>query len=99
MDDEMFELITKMYNEVTTLRKEVDVIGKSQLKFDNDLKPKVEAALEGYAQVYEKQLEHDKRFDAHDRRFNEHDRRFDILEAKLQKHNVEIKVIKGGLSS
>jgi len=92
MDDEMFELITKMYNEVTTLRKEVDVIGKSQLKFDNDLKPKVEAALEGYAQVYEKQLEHDKRFDAHDRRF-------DILEAKLQKQNVEIKVIKGGLSS
>jgi peptidoglycan hydrolase CwlO-like protein len=99
MEDKMFELMTKLYSEFSEFRKETN--GKfdnidskfnrleSEVKglrgdvtgIENDLGKKVDAAPDGYQQVYEKQLEHDKRFDD--------------LENKLQKQDVEIRVIKG----
>jgi hypothetical protein len=65
---------------------------KDMLNFENNLSPKVEALLDGYKQIYEKQLEHDKRFDAHDQRF-------DSLENVIRKHDIEIRVIKGGANT
>ena len=75
MEDKMFELMTKMYSEFSEFRKETnDRFGNldSEVKglrgdvvrIENDLSKKVDATLDGYQQVYEKQLEHDKRFDS-----------------------------------
>ncbi len=89
MEDKMFELITKMYSEFSEFRKEtnvkLDTLGNNMLKIEQEHGKKIDAALDGYHQVYEKQLEHDKRFDN--------------LENKLQKQDVEIRVIKGGAGS
>jgi len=49
---------------------------------ENDIETDIKALYDGYKQVYEKQ--------------QEHDRRFNILESKLEQQNVEIRVIKGG---
>ena len=87
MDDKLFELMTQIYGEVTKLSKkvsavelEVSAVNKSQVRIENVIVPKVEAALDGYVQVYEKLLEHDKRFDR--------------LEDKIGKHDMEIRVLK-----
>lgn len=87
MDDKMFELLEKMYSEFSEFRKEVNQ--KLDLKADKsdiarleiDHGRKLQAALDGYHQVYEK--------------LQEHDQRFDDIENKLQKQDVEIRVIKG----
>ena len=61
MEDKSFELLTKIYSEmkeqftevnsrIDTLQTEVKTIGNQVTKFENDLKPKVEAALDGYTQ-------------------------------------------------
>lgn len=95
MEDKMFELMTKMYSEFSEFRKEtndkfdnleseVKGLRGDIVRIENDLDKKADAALDGYQQVYEKQLEHDKRFDT--------------LEGKMQKQDVEIRVIKGGLT-
>jgi len=92
MEDKMFELMTKMYSEFSEFRKETndkfnslesDVKGLSNnvVRIENNLGKKIDAALDGYHQVYEK--------------LQEHDQRFDDLENKLQKQDVEIRVIKG----
>lgn len=61
MDDKMFELVSKMYSEMKqgfaavdkrfeSLENEVKGIKKDIIRLENDLKPKVEAALDGYKQ-------------------------------------------------
>jgi len=110
MEDKTFELMTKMYSEFTDRFNKMDdrfdkmddrfdkmdvkfyKLTKDMLNFENNLSPKVEALLDGYKQIYEKQLEHDKRFDAHDQRF-------DSLENVIRKHDIEIRVIKGGANT
>jgi len=88
MEDKIFELMTKMYSDFSEFSKEtnkkLDTLSNNILKIEQDHGKKIEAALDGYQQVYEKQLEHDKRFDS--------------LEGKMQKQDVEIRVIKGGLN-
>lgn len=95
MDDKTFELLEKMYGEFSEFRKETNNkfdkletemkgLHMDVVRIENNLGKKVDAALDGYMQVYEKQLEHDKRFDS--------------LEGKMQKQDVEIRVIKGGLN-
>lgn len=95
MEDKMFELMTKMYSEFSEFRKEtndkfdslnseVKGLRGDVVRIENDLSKKVDAALDGYQQVYEKQFEHDKRFDS--------------LEGEMKKQDVEIHVIKGGLT-
>ena len=87
MEDKMFELMTKMYSEFTDFRKEVNEkldqkADKSDIaRIEYEHGKKIDAALDGYHQVYEK--------------LQEHDQRFDDLENKLQKQDVEIRVIKG----
>lgn len=57
MEDKTFELLTKMYRELTDFRSEVksDIqkVSNQVVKLENDLKPKVELALEGYHDVRE----------------------------------------------
>lgn len=100
MEDKVFELMTKLYSEFSDFRKEsngkfdnidskfnhleteVKGLRGDVIRIENDLSKKVDAALDGYQQVYEKQLDHDNRFDS--------------LEVKMQKQDVEIRIIKGG---
>lgn len=90
MDDKVFELLEKMYADLSgkldEVNKKLDQKADKNdiVRLENELKPKVELALEGYQQVYEK--------------LQEHDTRFDSLDSKVQKQDVEIRVIKGGLN-
>lgn len=65
MEDKSFELLTKMYSEFSEFRKEtnqrfdevksdIQKISYQVVKLENDLKPKIEIALEGYQAVSEK---------------------------------------------
>lgn len=88
MEDKLFELMEKMYSEMQNGFKKVDDrfniienrIGKIEIAVENDIKPKISICLEELVSVKEKQIEHDKRFD--------------IIESKLEQHDVEISVIK-----
>ena len=79
MEDKIFDLIEKMYSE---LKNEIRTVGNQVAKIENDLKPKVETALEGYSVVYEK--------------LNAIESKVDNINAKVEKQEVEIRVIKGG---
>lgn len=85
MEVKMFELMTKMYSEFSEFRKEtnvkLDALSNNMLRIEQEHGKKINASLDGYHQVYEK--------------LQEHDQRFDDLENKLQKQDVEIRVIKG----
>lgn len=108
MEDKVFEFMTKMYSDLTTrldgldsklgdidnrfdeMDTKIGSISNGVIRIENDLGSKVNAALDGYKQVFEKLTEHDMRFDSIDNRF-------DALEGKVQKQDVEIRVIKGGI--
>ena len=92
MEDKTFELLEKMYSDfssrfgrmesdISAIKNDVQSLKYDVVRLENDLGKKTDAALDGYHQVYEK--------------LQEHDQRFDNLENKLQKQDVEIRVIKG----
>ncbi|HYE84613.1 MAG TPA: hypothetical protein VEG39_20930 [Clostridia bacterium] len=87
MEDKIFELLTKMYSEMTEQFKEINnkldnKADKSDIvRMENDLKPKVDAALEGYKVVYEK--------------LTTLEEKVDIINSRVEKQDVEIRVIKG----
>ncbi len=98
MEDKMFELIEKLYSEVkqgfaevngkfaevngkfTEVNGKIDTLSKQVINLENDIKPKVEAALDGYKAVYEK--------------LNILEDKVDDIAAKVEKQDVEIRVIK-----
>lgn len=92
MDDKVFNLLEKMYSDLTEkidgltneMRegfKEVNTrITKLESTIENDIKPKINLCLEELVSVKEK--------------LTEHDTRFDTLGAKIETHDVEISVIK-----
>ena len=95
MDDKIFDLMTKFYNEFSGFKLEVnnklDNLQEGQQKLENDiirLENKTDnnskALFDGYHQTYEKLIEIDKKVDD--------------LSNKVDKQEVEIKVIKGGKS-
>lgn len=79
MEDKIFDLIEKMYSD---LKSEIKTVGNQVAKIENDLKPKVETALEGYTVVYEK--------------LNILESKIDNINSKVEKQEFEIRVIKGG---
>ncbi|AUS95115.1 hypothetical protein CDQ84_03575 [Clostridium thermosuccinogenes] len=102
MDDKILELLTRMYSEFTNrfeslenrfeglekdfneFRKETDDrFRKIETILESEIKPDIKASLEGYQMVYEMQKEQAKRLDS--------------IEEKLEKQDVEITVIKGGV--
>lgn len=67
---------------MVNLENKFDTLGSQVIKLENDLKPKIEAGLDGYKVVYEKlELVEDK---------------VDHLTDIVKSHDIEIKVIKGG---
>ena len=93
MDDKAFELMSKIYGELTEFRQEtnkrLDTIEDGQKKLVNDvirLENKVDnnskALFDGYNQTYEKLVTIENKVDD--------------MSSKLEKQEVEIKVIKGG---
>lgn len=61
LEDKMFELMSKMYSEMKqnfanvdkrldSIESDVKSLKKDIIRMENDLKPKVEAALDGYKQ-------------------------------------------------
>lgn len=104
MADNTFELLTKIYSEFTDYRKETNqrfdnlenkftnletgqhTLQNSQRKIEamieNDIKNNIDALYDGYMQVYEK--------------LETLDTKVDTINQKLDMHDVEIRVIKGG---
>ncbi len=86
MEEKIFELMEKMYSglmgEISSVKQEVKTLGNQVARLENDLKPKVEAALDGYKIVFEK--------------LNTLESKVDNINEKVEKQEVEIKVIKGG---
>lgn len=65
MEDKVYELVTRMYsdinagfdnieNKMTSIQNDIKGIGNQVAKMENDLKPKVETALETYTLICEK---------------------------------------------
>ena len=100
MEDKTFELLTKMYsefssrfdgvendikglkNDVKDLKNDVKSLKNDVVRIENKLDTNSKALFDGYSQTYEKLLEVDKKVDG--------------LCDKVEKQEVEIKVIKGG---
>jgi len=99
VEDKTFDLIEKMYSEFTNrfdgLQKSLTEfktetaegfagiesrLTKIETSIENEIKPNIKTSLEGYQTVYEKLQEHDKRFDE--------------LSEKIEKQDLEIRVIK-----
>lgn len=92
MEDKMFELMSKMYSEMKQgfinvdnkfedIDNKIENLSKQVMSLENDLKPKVESALDGYKLVYEK--------------LTDLSEKVDIINSKVEKQDVEIRVIKG----
>lgn len=88
MEDKTFDLLEKLYSEFSECRKETNIrfdkLESNVRGLKNDIiriENKMDVLYDGYKVVYEKLQEHDKRFDA--------------IEEELEKHDVEIRVIKG----
>lgn len=104
MEDKMFELMGKIYGELSEFRKETNtrldnlekrqeelekgqmVLQKGQIKIEaileNDIKNDMKAVFDGYKQTYEE--------------VREVKEALENLASKVEKQEVEIKVIKGG---
>lgn len=92
LDEKILELMTKMYGEMQNgfkelregqvkLKKDVNSLGNQVAKIENDLKPKVEAALDGYRIVYDK--------------LEILENKVDKLAETVKSHDVKIEVIRG----
>lgn len=92
MDEKIYDLIEKMYtdlksdisnvsSQVTKMENDIRNVGNQVTKMENGLQPKVETALEGYKVVYEK--------------LNVLEDKLDNISSKVEKQDVEIRVIKG----
>jgi hypothetical protein len=83
MNDESFNLLTKLYAEFSSFRDEtankLTAIDNRTIMIKNEHGKKIEAAIDGYKQVYEKLLEHDKRFDSIDEKLSLHDLQIEVL--------------------
>jgi len=90
MEDKGFELLTKMYGEFSEFRNEsnekFDRIEREQKRqaaiLENDIKNDIKSLYDGYKQTYEK--------------LTVVDEKLDNISSKVEKQEVEIKVIKGG---
>lgn len=85
MEDKAFELLTKMYGKFSQkfeeVKSDIHKISNQVVKLENDLKPKVEIALEGYQAVSEK--------------LTTLEDKIDNLTAKVESQDDQITVLKG----
>ena len=96
MEEEIFDLLTEMYAEMRKGFKKVDMrfekadineLKNDVLHIENIMINNDKALFDGYRQIYEKQQEHDKRFDTVERKI-------DDMNLIIKKHDVEIRIIK-----
>jgi hypothetical protein len=100
MEDNLFDFMSKLYSEFSSFKAEVnsklDNIQVGQQKIGNDvtefeiiLKDNSKTLFDGYRQTYEEVMDVKNAV-------NEISRKVDRLSDKIDKQEVEIKVIKGG---
>ena len=100
MEDKTFELLTKMYSELTDFKKdmnefrketkdELQGLKKDVIRIENDHGKKLDALFDGYQQTYEKLQEHDKRFD-------DVESKLDNLSIRVTSHDSKLEVLEGG---
>jgi tetrahydromethanopterin S-methyltransferase subunit G len=88
MEDKLFELMTKMYSDITIRLDLIDekLDGKSNksdiIHIENKLDTDVKALYDGYKQTYEK--------------LDSVETKVDSICMKLEKQDIELKVLKGG---
>lgn len=93
MEDKAFELLTKMYSEFSEFRKditdkvennskEIKTVGNQVTKLENEFKTDAKALFDGYKQTYEK--------------LGVLETKVDSISQKIEKQDVELKVLKGG---
>ncbi len=86
MEDKMFELMTKMYNEFSEFRMDMNEFRKETkndiIRLENKIDTNSKALFDGYKQTFEKLTFVEKKVDD--------------ISAKVEKQDVEITVIKGG---
>jgi len=92
-EDKIYNLLEKVYIDLQDTKEKVSTIdlkvskidlkvSKIDLTIENEIKPDIKLLFETQTQILTKLEEHDKKFDS--------------IEKKLEKHDVEIRVIKGG---
>ena len=95
MEEKIFGFMEKMYSEIQELRKgqdkltvgqeklenDIKTLGNQVAQIENDLKPKIEVALDGYKVVYEK--------------LEIIENKVDKLATTVESHDVKIEVIRG----
>jgi ferritin-like metal-binding protein YciE len=86
MEDKMMDLMTKMYNEFSEFRKDMNQFRKETkndiIRLENKLDTSSKALFDGYKQTFEK--------------LNSLEVKVDDISSKVEKQDVEITVIKGG---
>ena len=98
MEEKIFDLLTEMYAEMRKGFKDIDMrfekaesdineLKNDVLRIENTMINNDKALFDGYRQIYEKQQEHDKRFDTVERKI-------DDMNLIIKKHDVEIRIIK-----
>jgi predicted nuclease with TOPRIM domain len=94
MEDKVFELMSKMYGEFTDFRKEITdkvdnnskelkKLGNQVTRLEVELKNDIKTLYEGYTSLHEK--------------LNVIENKVDHLTLRVDKQDVEIRVIKGGV--
>jgi len=90
MEDKTFELLTKMYGEFSSRFDGVENrLKKVEFLIENDVKKDINSLYDGYKQTYEEVVVVRKTM-------NEISSKVDRLSDKVDRQEVEIKVIKGG---
>ena len=74
--------VTSINERVSTIEKRVTSIDNTVTRIENEHDRKIDLALDGYRQVYEKLLEHDLRFDTLEARLDTHDTQIGVLKKK-----------------
>ena len=90
MEDKNFELLTRIYSELISFKKETgerfdrieDEVHKTQIIIEHDIKQSINALYDGYKQNHEI--------------LQDHGLKLDEISSKLDNHEVEIKALKGG---
>lgn len=90
MDDKVFDLVTKMYGELTEFRKETNKRldnlengqKKMEMKIEHNIETKIQALYEDREVVHEK--------------LDEINSKVENLSSKIEMQELEIRVIKGG---
>ena len=89
MEDKSFELLTRMYGEFSEFRNEFKGLKNDVIRIEDKLDNNSKAVFDGYKQTYEEVVDVKKTM-------NEISSKVDRLFDKVDKQEVEIKVIKGG---